>query len=263
MLAPDAPDHGRQAQIAAWVASLGGPDEGHMALRAQKIIPLHPGTSMASQYEVLISMYDDAGRLISGHDFVRVAAHYGRIQELDRRLVGHMLDWFRQQRPDPARVGGVCINISGQSLNDDRLLEFIYEKLGKQHAPVERLWFSLSDTSAGIDPDRAAAVMYEMKELGCRFCLGNFGAGAHSFQILRSLPVDLIRIDSAFTSQLSSSDTDLAMVRAMVEMAHYMKREVIASQVESREVLDILRQLGVDYVQGFAVEKPRALDSLL
>lgn len=104
--------------------------------------------------------------------------------------------------------------------------------------------------------------MSEMKELGCRFCLGNFGSGPVSFQLMRTLPVDLIRLDSAFTSQVDINDTDRAMVQSMVDMAHYMKREVIASQVESRDVLDRLRQLGVDYAQGFVIEKPRSLDSL-
>ena len=80
---------------------------------------------------------------------------------------------------------------------------------------------------------------------------------------MRSLPVDLIKIDSAFTGQLAVNQTDQAMVRSMVDMAHYMEREVIASQVESREVLDMLRQLGVDYAQGFVVEKPRLLTSLV
>ncbi|MEC8822572.1 MAG: EAL domain-containing protein, partial [Pseudomonadota bacterium] len=84
-----------------------------------------------------------------------------------------------------------------------------------------------------------------------------------SFQFMRSLPVDLIKIDSAFTGQLAANQTDQAMVRSMVDMAHYMEREVIASQVESREVLDMLRQLGVDYAQGFVVEKPRLLTSLV
>jgi len=263
ILTAEAPDHLRQAQIAAWVASLGGQDEKRMALRAQKIIPLHSGTTATTQYEVLVSMYDDAGNLIAGHDFVRMAEHYGRIRELDRRLVGHMLDWLREHRPDPARVGALYVNISGQSLSDYGLLEFVYEKLGQQSAPIERLWFCLTDTSAIPDPDSAATVMNEMKELGCRFCLGNFGAGPHSFHTLRSLPVDLIRIGSAFTNQLNSSDADVAMVRAMVDMAHYMNCEVIATHVESREVLDVLRQLGVDYVQGFVVEKPQALDRLL
>ncbi|GGC63753.1 DUF1631 family protein [Marinobacter halophilus] len=257
-----ADDQARQEQIAARVASLSDPDEERMLLRCQKIIPLHAEARMATQYEILISMYDDSGQLITGQDFVRMAERYDRMQAVDRWVVGHMLDWLRDRGPDPRDLGGVCINLSGHSLNDQTLLEFIYEKLSEKDAPIERLWFELTEASAIHDVQAVADFMLEMKELGCRFCLGNFGSGPNSFQFMRSLPVDLIKIDRAFTAQLISSQADQAMVKSMVDMAHYMSREVIASQVESREVLDMLRQLGVDYAQGFVVEKPRLLTSL-
>ncbi|MDV3502334.1 DUF1631 family protein [Marinobacter sp. M-5] len=258
----DADDQSRQEQIAAKVASLGDLDEERMLLRCQKMIPLHPNTEMSAQYEVLISMYDDAGNLIAGRDFVRTAERYDRMQAVDRWVVGHMLDWLRDKGPDPEHLGGVCVNLSGYSLNDQSLLEFIYDKLSQKDAPIERLWFELTETAAITDLDRLAGFMTELKELGCRFCLGNFGSGPVSFQLMRTLPVDMIKLDSAFTNQVDINDTDRAMVKSMVDMAHYMKREVIASQVESRDVLDQLRQLGVDYAQGFVIEKPRLLDSL-
>ncbi len=258
----DADDQSRQEQIAAKVASLGDLDEERMLLRCQKIIPLHSRTRMAAQYEVLISMYDDAGVLITGRDFVRMAERYERMQAVDRWVVGHMLDWLRVQAPDPRHFGGVCINLSGYSLNDQSLLEYIYEKLSEKDAPIERLWFEVTEASAINDVEAVADFIIEMKELGCRFCLGNFGSGPSSFEFMRSLPVDLIKIDSAFTGQLNTSETDRAMVKSMVDMAHYMDREVIAGQVESRDVLETLRQLGVDYAQGFVIEKPCSLDSL-
>ncbi|MDO6441420.1 DUF1631 family protein [Marinobacter sp. 2_MG-2023] len=257
-----ADDQARQEQIAAKVASLGDLDEERMLLRCQKIIPLHSRTNMAAQYEVLISMYDDAGVLITGRDFVRMAERYDRMQAVDRWVVGHMLDWLRVQAPDPRHFGGVCINLSGYSLNDQSLLEYIYEKLSEKDAPIERLWFEITEASAINDVEAVADFIIEMKELGCRFCLGNFGSGPSSFEFMRALPVDLIKIDNAFIGQLNTSETDRAMVQSMVDMAHYMDREVIASQVESRDVLDTLRQLGVDYAQGFVIEKPRSLDSL-
>ena len=260
--APDKADQDRQEQIAARLANLRDPGDERMLLRCQKIIPLHGKARMPSQYEVLISMYDDSGQLITGRDFIRMAERYDRMQVVDRWVVGHMLDWLREEAPDPGAVGGICINLSGHSLNDQSLLEFIYEKLSKQDAPIERLWFELTEASAINDLQAVADFMAEMKELGCRFCLGDFGSGPSSFQFMRSLPVDLIKIDSAFTSQLVASETDQTMVKSMVDMAHYMEREVIASQVESRDVLDLLRQLGVDYAQGFVIEKPRLLDSL-
>jgi len=259
----DAGSQARQEQIAAKVAGLSELNEDRMLLRCQKIIPLHAGAVMSSQYEVLISMYDDDGNLITGHDFIRMAERYERMHAVDRWVVGYMLDWLREQAPDPRHLGGVCINLSGYSLNDESLLEFIYEKLSQKDAPIERLWFELTEASAINDVESVADFILEMKELGCRFCLGNFGSGPSSFQFMRSLPVDLIKIDSTFTNQLATSETDRAMVRSMVEMAHYMNREVIASQVESRDVLNILTQLGVDYAQGFVIEKPRLLDSFI
>jgi EAL domain-containing protein (putative c-di-GMP-specific phosphodiesterase class I) len=233
-----------------------------MLLRCQKIIPLHPHTTMAPQYEILISMYDDTGNLITGKDFVRMAERYDRMQAVDRWVVGQMLDWLRDKAPDPEHLGGICINLSGHSLNDQLLMEFIYDKLSQKDAPIERIWFEITEASAINDIQGISEFIEEMKELGCRFCLGDFGSGPTSFQFMRSLPVDFIKLDSAFTSQLDTSETDRAMVKSMVDMAHYMKREVIASQVESRGVLDMLTSLGVDYAQGFIIEKPRLLTSL-
>ena len=258
----DAEGHAQQEQIAAKVAGLGNLDEERMLLRCQRIIPLHPQTRMSTQYEVLISMYDDSGNLIQAAEFVRMAERYNRMQAVDRWVVGHMLDWLRDTAPDSSHMGGVCINLSGYSLNDESLLEFIYDKLSQKNAPIERLWFEITEAAAINNVQGVAEFMEEMKELGCRFCLGNFGSGPMSYQFMRSLPVDLIKLDGAFTQQVAESDTDLAMVRSMVDMAHYMDREVIASQVETREALEALRQLGVDYAQGYVIEKPRLLSSL-
>jgi len=258
----DAHDQARQDQIAAKVASLGDLDEERMLLRCQKMIPLHARTSMAPQYEILISMYDDTGNLITGKDFVRMAERYDRMQAVDRWVVGQVLDWLRDNSPDPAHIGGICINLSGHSLNDQSLMEFIYDKLSQEDAPIERLWFEITEASAINDLQSISEFVEEMRELGCRFCLDDFGSGPSSFQFLRSLPVDLIKLDSAFTRELDRNETDRAMVKSMIDMAHYMNREVIASQVENRTVLDMLTSLGADYAQGFVIEKPRLLSSL-
>lgn len=259
----DNEDQARQDQIAARVANLGDPTDDRMLLRCQKIIPLHSDARMSAQYEILISMYDDSGELVTGRDLVRMAERYDRMQAVDRWVVGHMLDWLREKKPDARDVGGICINLSGHSLNEQSLLEFIYEKLSEKDAPIERLWFELTEASAIHDVQAVARFIGEMKELGCRFCLGNFGTGPNSYEFMRSLPIDLIKIDSAFTRQLATNATDQAMVKSMVDMAHFMEREVVATQVETREVLDKLAQLGVDYAQGFVIEKPKLLNSLI
>ena len=258
----DQNDRSKQEQIAARIAGLGSLDEERIMLRCQKIIPLHGEVRLPAQFEVMIGMYDDRGQLIAGADFVRMAERYNRMQAVDRWVVGHMLDWLRVNPGVLNGEGGVCIKLSGHSLNDQDLLEFIYERLGQRDAPLERMWFEITEAAGISDLPLVEDFMAEVKELGCRFCLGNFGAGPTSYQLLRTLPVDMIKIDGAFIRDIVRSETDQAMVRSMVDLAHYMNREVIASQVEEKAALDLLVNLGVDYAQGYAIEKPRLLDSL-
>lgn len=253
----------QQEQIAARVAGLGNFDEDQVLLRGQKLIPLHAEAAMGTQYEILISMYDDVGNLITAAEFVRMAERYNRMQAVDRWVVGRMLDALRDSEYAARKLGGVCINLSGYSLNDASLLEFIYEKLSEKNAPIERLWFEITEAAAIHNLQEVADFMIEMKELGCRFCLGNFGSGPTSYEYMRTLPVDLIKLDGAFTRHIVNNEADRAMVRSMVDMAHYTKREVIASQVEDRATLDMLRSLGVDYAQGYVIEKPQLLNTIL
>ncbi len=257
------------------LAARDGPDQERMLLRCQKIIPLHKNTRLATQYDVLISTYDDQGNPIMAAD---MAERHDRMQAVDRWVVGYMLDWLREQKgghysggghyssdghysgdgPDP----GYGITLSGHSLNDESLLEFIYSKLSEKEAPIERLWFEITEAAAIRDVALVAEFIGEMQELGCRFCLGNFGPGSTSYEHMRALPVDMIRLDGALVSRIESSDTDQVLVRSMVDMAHYLNREVIATRIESRGALDVLRKLGVDYGQGYVVEKPRLLENL-
>lgn len=253
----------QQEQIAARIAGLGNLDDEQVLLRCQKIIPLHPEARMPTQYEILISMYDDTGKLITAAEFVRMAERYNRMQAVDRWVVGHMLDALRDRHSGADKLGGVCINLSGYSLNDESLLEFIYEKLSEKDAPIERFWFEITEAAAIHNLQEVADFMVEMKELGCRFCLGNYGSGPTSYQYMRTLPLDLIKLDGAFTRNVTHNEADRAMVRSMVDMAHYMGREVIASQVEDRDTLDALRGLGVDYAQGYIIEKPQLLHNVL
>ncbi len=261
-LEPDVSDQSQQELIASRIAGLGSLDEERIMLRCQKIIPMHGNARLPTQYEVLISMYDDQGRLIGGADLVRMAERYNRMQAVDRWVVGHMLDWLRTHPGALQGKGGICIKLSGHSLNDEELLEFIYERLSERDAPLERLWFEITEAAGISNLTSVVEFIEEVRELGCRFCLGNFGAGPTSYQLMRSLPVDMIKIDGAFLRDIARSDTDQAMVRSMVDLAHFMEREVIASQVEEKAVLDLLGTLGVDYAQGYAIEKPRLLESL-
>ncbi|MDX5299148.1 MAG: DUF1631 family protein, partial [Gammaproteobacteria bacterium] len=252
----------QQDQIAARVASFGNLDDERLLLRCQKIIPLHADTRHGMGHGVLISLYDEDGELIPAQQLVRTAERYNRMQLIDRWVVGQVLDWMRGSPRALERAGQLYVTLSGHSLNDAALLEFIYEALSRQDAPLERLCFEINEASAIHNLDDVVEFMEELRELGCRFCLGHFGAGATAYALLKRLPVDVIKLDGLFARELAESPADQAMVRSMVDMAHFLGREVIASQVEQRAALEVFRNLGVDYAQGYVIEKPRLLDGL-
>ncbi len=258
----DAPNLSQQEKIKAKVAGFSNLSNERTLLRCQKIIPLQAETKLKTQYEILLSVYDDVGHLIPANEFVRTAEKYNRMQAVDRWVVGHMLDWMSSHQAEVEAMGGICINLSGHSLNDEELLEFIYHRLSKNDAPIEKIWFEITEASAISNVHSVADFMTELKDIGCHFCLGNFGAGMSSYHFLKELPVDMIKIDGSFVKALASDDSDRAMVRSMTEMVHFMGKEVVATQVEDKQCIDILTSLGVDYAQGYAIEKPRLLGNI-
>ncbi|PID41670.1 MAG: hypothetical protein CSB48_13550 [Proteobacteria bacterium] len=252
----------RQEQIVAKVAGFKDLDEERILIRCQKIIPLRLHSKINTHYEILLSVYDDSGHLIPANEFVRTAELYGRMQTVDRWVVGYMMDWMYENRVAFGRMGGISINLSGHSLNDDSLLEFIYDKLSERKVPLEKVCFEITDTSTIANIADVADFMQELRETGCSFSLGKFGAGLSSYQLVKSLPVDLIKIDGSFIKSLPDSPGDQAIVRSMTEMAHFMGKEVIACQVEDKTSLDLLKAIGLDYAQGFLIEKPQLINTI-
>ncbi|UZE95719.1 DUF1631 family protein [Alkalimarinus alittae] len=251
----------QQAQIKAKVAGFSDLNNERTLLRCQKIIPLQSETRVKTHYEILLSVYDDKGHLIPAYEFVRTAEKYNRMQAVDRWVVGHMLDWMTQHKAALESMGGISINLSGHSLNDEELLEFIYHRLSEHDAPIEKLWFEITEAAAISNIHSVAEFMNELKEIGCHFCLGNFGAGMSSYHFLKELPVDMIKIDGTFIKNLTTDAGDRAMVRSMTEVVHFMGKELVATQVEDMQCLDLLTSLGVDYAQGYVIEKPRLINN--
>ncbi|MCP5209519.1 MAG: DUF1631 family protein [Hahellaceae bacterium] len=251
----------QQEQIVAKVAGFKDLNKERVLLRCQKVIPLKPDVALSTHYEILLSIYDDVGHLIPAREFVRTAELYNRMQTVDRWVVGHMLDWMVENKAAMEVMGSLCINLSGHSLNDEELLEFIYDRMSQKKSPLEKVCFEITEASAISNINDVADFMTELKETGCRFCLGSFGAGMSSYQFLKSLPVDMIKIDGSFTKDLAKNAADRAIVNSMTEMVHLMGREVVASQVEDKASLEILKSMGVDYAQGYCIEKPRLINS--
>ncbi len=153
-----------------------------------------------------------------------------------------------------------AINISGQSLGTSDFLDFVTEQIDATQIAPAKLCFEITETSAVSELAHALRFIATLKERGCRFALDDFGTGLSSFSYLKALPVDYLKIDGGFVKGLVGDDIDQAMVEAVHHIGHIMGLETIAEWVESQAILLKVRQIGVDYAQGYALGHPRPLD---
>ncbi len=233
-----------------------------LTLSAQRIMPIRGGGMRKDIYEVLLRVKNTKGENIT-EQFVEAAEHYRRMQEVDRWVVSHAFEWMRSQPQKLARIEALTINLSGNSLNDETFLQFIRDELqGGGGVPASKICFEITETTGITSLSNASEFMLTLKDSGCRFSLDDFGAGMSSYAYLKNLPVDFLKIDGAFVRDLLRNASDQAVVNSICEVGHFMGKKVIAEYVESGTVLKKLQDLRVDYAQGYAVEKPKALTTL-
>jgi EAL domain-containing protein (putative c-di-GMP-specific phosphodiesterase class I) len=153
----------------------------------------------------------------------------------------------------------VSINLSGVTLNDETSLNFIRQTMTTSNLSPERISFEFTETAAIRDMARTEAFMGDLREWGCRFALDDFGSGLSSLKYLKRLPVDFLKIDGSFIRDLPNDAGSRAMVRAINQMARDLRIQTVAEVVENVETRDILQEVGIDFVQGYAIGIPRPL----
>ena len=156
----------------------------------------------------------------------------------------------------------IAINLSGNSLNDDSLLDFIKEEIEITKIEPSTICFEITETAAISNLDQVSQLILELKRLGFRFALDDFGSGLSSFAYLKNLPVDYLKIDGSFVHDMIDDTIDHAMVEAINQVGHIMGIGTIAECAESDEVVEMLRELGVDYAQGYAMGSPVPIEGL-
>jgi two-component system CheB/CheR fusion protein len=171
---------------------------------------------------------------------------------------------FTRDRSRVAQVDWCAINISAHSINDQYFIEFLIERLKNSALPPERICFDLAETAALSNVVAVRHFVDSLRELGCRFAIDDFGDGWSSLAQLKRLPFDYVKVGSHFTKGMLGSAVDFAVVRAVNEIAHAMRSKTVIEAVESAEILAALRDptLGIDYVQGYAIQRPRPLAEL-
>ena len=260
--AEDDRDMARRDDVMTWVTRLNEAlDQDRLTLRCQRIEPTRKGTGQPA-YEVLISISGDEGEMIPPADFLAAAEQYNRMHALDRWVIANTLKWMHSHPDVVSTLDHLSINLSGHSLNDAELSPFLFEYFQRYPVPRERLCFEVTETAAIANLEDAADFIRELQDMGCRFSLDDFGSGLASYGHLKHLPVDYIKIDGTFIKGIARDQADLALVRSINEMGHLMGKRTIAEYVEDDEVRQCLLDVGVDYVQGYGIEKPRTLDSL-
>jgi PAS domain S-box-containing protein len=226
-------------------------EEDRFELHAQPIVDLATGETV--QRELLIRMRARDGKLIPPGDFLPAAEKHGAIRDIDR--------WVIAQGADIAARGiDVEINISAASIGDPGLIADIEHELERTGADPSRLVFEITETALVEKTEVAVVLAERLRKLGCRFALDDFGSGYGGFHYLKHLPMDFLKIDREFIRDALSSEGDQHVIRAIVGLARGFGLQTIAEGVEDQETLDMLKEFGVDHVQGFHVGRPAPME---
>ncbi|MEN6587224.1 MAG: EAL domain-containing protein [Sulfuricella sp.] len=248
-----------------WVARINHAiEENRFRLYYQTIMPLAAADNEGAHFEILLRMLDDQGELIPPMAFIPAAERYNLMPAIDRWVVGTAFGQYWKILPkDSLNQRHTCtVNLSGPSLCDDHFLDFIKRQFVLYHVPYDHICFEITETAAISNLSRAMDFIGELRAHGCRFSLDDFGSGLSSFTYLKNMPVDYLKIDGSFVRDMVDDPMDAAMVAAINQVGHVMGLKTIAEFVETDAVLEKLREMGVDFVQGFGIERPKPLEDL-
>ena len=229
-----------------------------------------PKAGECEYVEVLLRMKDEHGRTIPPMTFIPAAERYHLMPTIDRWVIEHTMHCIARYTLAGATGAEVelcrgtrfAVNLSGVSLSDEHFLDFIEAQFDHTGAPPTQLCFEITETAAISNLGRLARFMERLKMRGCRFALDDFGSGLSSFAYLKNLPVDYLKIDGMFVKGAATDTTDFAMVESINHVGHVMGMKTIAEFVESEAILQRMREIGVDYVQGFHIHKPEEFTQL-
>jgi diguanylate cyclase (GGDEF)-like protein len=249
----------------AWVQRIrNGLDEQRFCLFAQEIRSINKAAPDRSRVELLLRLYDEDGKLVQPGSFIPAAERYGLMPLIDRWVVRNAFALLasRLDSSEPVQLLSCAINLSGATFSDDDFIDYVGRQFDLYRIPPGMICFEVTETNAIADLPSAKRFIQALKKLGCQFSLDDFGTGMSSFSYLKHLPVDYIKIDGSFVTEMLNSKVDRAMVESIVHIARVMGKRTVAEFVESNEILQALREIGVDYGQGYAIGKPAPFETM-
>jgi diguanylate cyclase (GGDEF)-like protein/hemerythrin-like metal-binding protein/PAS domain S-box-containing protein len=237
-------------------------EKDRFCLYAQPIVPLDNNNN-EKHYELLLRMENNKGELFSPSAYLPAAERYDLISQLDNWVIETAFKLLAEHPVFLSQVESIAINLSGHSLSKYETLNFITSQLDKYQIEGSKICFEITETAAISNLSNATRFISKLKKLNCRFSLDDFGSGLSSFGYLKSLPVDYLKIDGMFVKNIVSDSIDHAMVKSINEIGHVMNMKTIAEFVENDEIKGMVREIGIDYGQGFGIGKPLPFIELL
>ncbi|WP_246731790.1 EAL domain-containing protein [Methylocapsa sp. S129] len=247
----------------AWVQRIRNAlEEQRFCLCVQEIRALRDGAQDGVHVELLLRLRDETGEIVQPGSFIPAAERYDLMPLIDRWVVREAFGLMAGALASPGsvRISSCAINLSGATFGDDDFVGYVRQQLKLHRIPPEFVCFEVTETRAIANISSARRFIQALKKLGCRFSLDDFGAGMSSFSYLKNLPVDYIKIDGGFVKEMLNSRIDRAMVEMIAHMAKVMGKSVIAEFVENEAIVAALREIGVDYAQGYAIGRPMPFD---
>jgi diguanylate cyclase (GGDEF)-like protein len=247
-----------------WVTRLNNAlAEDKFELYKQNIVALNSHGAGTERWEFLLRLKSDNGEMLLPSDFIPAAERFNLMPKIDRWVIKHAFSYLnelfshRRMHADP---GMFFINLSGASLSDASFYAFIREQLRHFNLPPQMICFEITETAAISQINKAVEFIKKIRQGGCRIALDDFGSGLSTFAYLKSFPVDYVKIDGGFVSNMVNEPMDCAIVEAIQHVAHLSGIRTIAEIVEQREAITKLRDIGVDYMQGYSIEMPQPIE---
>ncbi|MBU1690774.1 MAG: EAL domain-containing protein [Gammaproteobacteria bacterium] len=243
-------------------------EEQRFRLFYQTILPIASPCSNVEHQEILLRMIDENGHLISPGEFIPAAEKFNLMPTIDRWVIRTLFARKSEYWRSALKTGSAgdihsdlfcSVNLSGASLNDDHFFDFLREQIAAYDTPPHAICFEITETVAVHNLQKVSEFIRELRSMGFRFALDDFGSGMSSFTYLKSLPVDFLKIDGALVKEIGRSKIDLCMVEAIHRIAQEMGIKTIAEYVENDVILERLKTVGVNYAQGYGIHKPEAL----
>lgn len=246
----------RRRREMQWAARINAAlEDGRFELYRMAIAPLQKPDA-GEHYELLLRMRDESGKIIAPDNFLGAAERYNLMPSIDRWVIESAFRWLVSEADERQRLSMCAINLSGQSLSDDKFLPYVIEQFRRSGIEAGKICFEITETAAVASFSQANRFIQALKELGCKFSLDDFGTGLSSFGYLKHLPVDYLKIDGSFVREMLRDPIDREMVRSINEIGHLTGKKVIAEYAENAELINALRDMGIDYAQGYGVAQP-------